>query len=291
MKILTKCNDSFKVLLCHISPKALSKYLYHRTFKKRLNLENPVGFNEKLMWLKLKVYNNNPVVWQCSDKYHVREFVKSCGISEDHLPKLINTYLTPEEIDYNKLPKKFALKCSHGCGFNIICQDKKKLNQKETNKKLRKWLKTKFGYKTAETHYMHIKPRIICEEFIENQKGEFPIDYKLYCFNGKPKLVLVCVDRKEHYQTAFYDMEWNRVHLRDNETKKEISKPASLDEMVEIAKKVTKDFPFVRVDFYEYKGKAILGEMTFTPAACLASYTDKAMKDLGDMLSLEGIKK
>lgn len=276
------------VSICtHVSPVLGSKVIYFLKFKKRLNLKNPTEFNEKLMWLKLNNYNNNELVWQCADKYTLRDYCTKKGIEEKYFPRLIGVYNSADEIDFEKLPNKFALKCTHGMGFNIICENKQQLDISNVKKQLNKWLNTKFGYESAETHYNHVKPRIICEEFIENEAGEFPVDYKIYCFNGMAKIILVCVDRKKHYQTAFYDLNWNRLHLREEETNKEVVRPKSLDKMLEIANVLSKDFPFVRVDFYEYKNNPVLGEMTFTPAACLGKYKEEASKELGMYINLK----
>ena len=277
----------FIVSFCtHISPKFGCQVIYFMKFKKFPNLKQPKEFNEKLMWLKLNNYNSNRIVWKCADKYTMREYCIEKGIDNENFPKLLNVYNNVSEINFDELPIKFALKCTHGMGFNIICEDKNKLNYDLALKKLDKWQKKKFGYESAETHYTHIKPKIICEEFIENAKNEFPIDYKFYCFNGEPKIVLVCTDRKEHYQTIFFDLEWNKFHLRKDESKKNVSKPKSFEQMVEFARILSKDFPFVRIDFYEYQGKAIIGEMTFTPAACLGEYTKDASLMLGEMINL-----
>ena len=285
---MVKLIGKILVSICtHLSPTLGCKVIYFIKFRKRLNLKNPIYFNEKLMWLKLNNYNNNKIVWSCADKYTVRKYYKEKGVSEDNLTKLLGVYNNANEIDFSVLPKKFALKCTHGMGFNIICEDKDKLDKNKTIKQLNKWLKKKFGYDSAETHYNKVTPRIICEEFIENEENEFPIDYKIYCFNGNPSIILVCTDRKEHYQTIFYDLNWNKLHLRNGESKKEIEKPKSLQEMISISKKLSKEFPFVRVDFFEYKGKAILGELTFTPAACLGKYTKEASLELGNMLDLK----
>lgn len=277
----------FIVSICtHISPTLGCRIIYFIKFKRILNLKNPVYFNEKLMWLKLNDYNHNNNVWTCSDKYTMRKYCLDKGIKEENLSKLIGVYGNIDEIDFNKLPKKFALKCTHGMGFNIICEDKEKIDIVKTKKKLDIWQKKKFGYESAETHYTHIEPKIICEEFIENEKNEYPIDYKIYCFNGKPKIVLVCTNRKTHYQTTFFDLNWNNLHLRESETNLILEKPKQFEEMIEISKNLSKEFKFVRVDFYEHNGKAILGELTFTPAACLGIYIKEESKKMGDMLDL-----
>ena len=273
-----------------IAPTTLSKVLFRISQHKKLNLKNPETFNEKLMWLKIYNYNHNKTAWQCADKYLVRKYAKKHGVPEDNLPKLLGVYQNVNEINFDKLPPKFALKCSHGCGFNIICQDKSKLDIQKTRKQLNKWLKTKFGYSSAETHYTHIKPVIMCEEFIDSQHDAWPYDYKLYCFNGEPKVVLVTSERETgHLKLNWYDLNWQELpygHAK-NRNQKTIAKPKHLATMIKIAKQVSKDFPFVRVDFYEYKNHAIMGEMTFTPAADVATYyNQKGQQELGNMLQL-----
>lgn len=270
-----------------IMPKTLSKILFKKTQNKSLDFKNPKTFNEKLMLLKLKDYNKNPDVWKCCDKYLVRDYVKEKGISEVNLPKILGVYNNANDIDFSTLPNKFVLKCTHGCGYNIICKNKATLDLDKTRKTLNKWLKVKFGYETAETHYIHEKPRIICEKFIEGLDS-LPYDYKVYCFNGIPKCILVCSERDKDLRLNFYDLKWNELPLgketlRNN---KIINKPSTLNEMLEISSKVSKKFPFVRVDFYEENNTPILGELTFTPAACIATYySDFGQEYLGSLFN------
>ena len=254
-------------------PVTYSKVLYRIRKKEKLNLKNPQKFNEKLMYLKLYHYFDNEIVWNCCDKYLVRKYALEKGVSEENLPRLIAKYDSVSEINYDILPQKFALKCSHGCGFNIICTDKGQLDIESTNKKLDKWLNTKFGYESAENHYTYVQPCIIAEEYIDSNEG-LPYDYKLYCFNGVPKLVLVCSNRNEKLKLNYFDLEWNELKYGKDSWRNsiKIEKPSKLNDMIEISKKLSKDFPFVRVDFYQYKNRALLGEMTFTPAECLAPY-------------------
>lgn len=283
-------------IINHISPLIGSKIIYKMKFKKKLNLKNPQKFNEKLMWLKLKKYNKNPIVWKCSDKYQMREYALNHGVEEKNLVKLIGVYDDVKDINWDELPQKFAIKCTHGCGFNIICNDKAKFDIPSAEKQLAKWLKTKFGYETAEIHYTKVKPKIICEEFIENDKGVLPTDYKFYCFNGEPKIVLVCTERNISTKADFFDLDWNVLELRDDNTstlnaKEVLKKPAHFDKMLEISRNVSKDFEFVRIDFYEYDNNAILGEMTFTPASCMAYYSKEGDKLLSDLLVIDEANK
>lgn len=283
-KILNYIGKKVVKICTIISPKLGSYVIYFMKTGKILNLKNPKEFNEKLMYLKLNNYNYNELVWKCSDKYLMRDYCYSCGIPKENMTEIIKIYDNAIEINFDELPNKFAIKCTNGQGFNIICEDKSKLNYKKAIKKLDKWSKTKFGYESAELHYTHIKPRIICEKFIETIENEYPIDYKFYCFNGIPKIILVCINRKKGYKTEFFDMEWRRQYFRENESETIIEKPKSFNEMVDIAKKISKEFPFVRIDLYEYNEKPVVGEMTFTPAACLGKYKKEASKRLGDMM-------
>lgn len=277
------------ILLSHVNIVWASKYFYKNRTGKKLDIKNPKMFNEKLMWLKLYNYNKNPKIWKLVDKYTVREYLLEKGISEKNLPKLLHKYNSVSDINFEKLPKKFALKCTHGCGFNIICDNKEELDYNKTKQKLNKWLNTKFGYRTAELHYMHQKPCIICEKYIEGDNEGFPWDYKIYCFNGQPKVILVCTDRKSGYKTHFYDERWNKLSLRDNQDKEQIKKPNSLEEMLKISKIISKEFPFVRIDFYEQNDIPIIGELTFTPSSCTALYNDYGNKYLGDLLDISSL--
>ena len=270
----------------NLSPTMASKMLYTLSTRKILNINNPTTFNEKLMWLKLNW--QNPLVVKCADKYEVRDYVKSCG-HENILTKLYGVYQSPDEIIWSDLPDKFAMKCTHGCGFNIICDNKDELNKTEAINKLEQWMKTRYVFEAIEIQYDKMTPRIICEEYIETEAGLLPNDYKIYCFNGEPKLTLVCTERTDNVKLDFMDLEWNQMDIGANgwESGKIPKKPESYNEMIKICRDLAKPFPFVRIDFYDYNGKPILGEMTFTPAGCAARYyNNKGLNLLGDMIEL-----
>ena len=275
--------------LTFVSPTLSSKVIYRIHTHKKLDLKNPKLFNEKLMYLKLHDYKNNPLVIECSDKLKVRDYVTKCGLGH-LLNKVYGVYDDARDIDFDSLPSKFALKCNHGCGFNIICTDKDKLDKEKTIKTLNKWKKTKFGYNTCEPHYFKIKPRIYAEEYIASNDGIMPNDYKIYCFNGEPKIVLVCSEREHDLKLTFFDLEWHELNYGTArfKTKKKIKKPQNLDKRIEYAKILSKPFKFVRVDFYDNFDKVLFGELTFTPARCSAEYyNDKGSIELGNMLSLK----
>ena len=292
--LLTFIYRRIKIFVGHISPKLNSYMNYYTTFGKKLDLKNPQEFNEKLMYVKLNNYVKNPIVWKCSDKYTVRIFAKEHGISDANLTKLYGVYKNVDEINFSELPNKFVLKCSHGCGFNYIVENKNKLDIKKCKKCLSKWLKEKFGFEGSEIQYTKIKPVIMCEEFIESQSGEFPYDYKIYCFNGVPKMVLVCSDRKNSTRLNWFDLNWNELPIGKPELRNEniIKKPKGLDKMISIAKILSNEFPYVRVDFYDYDNRVLLGEMTFTPAAnCAQYYSNEGNKILAEMLDVSKCQK
>jgi len=281
-----QANKWYYAALYATSPVLASKYLYRRTIGRKLNLRTPRNFNEKLQWLKL--YWRNPLVAQCTDKYEVREYAATCGC-EEILNQLYGVYKHAAEINWDDLPKAFALKCTHGCGYNIICDDKDKLDRDQTLARLNEWLKRRYDRVAAEIHYARIKPQIICEQYLETDAGVLPNDYKVYCFNGKPELVLVCTDRSSDLKLTWVDLNWRRIDFgTGNYYCAELPrKPDCLDAMIYYAKKLAHPFPFVRVDFYDYNGKPVLGEMTFTPMACMAqNYNDIGLRWLGDMLQL-----
>ncbi|MDD5447733.1 MAG: ATP-grasp fold amidoligase family protein [Actinomycetota bacterium] len=269
-----------------ISPVIASKYLYRSIMGRKLDLKNPQDFNEKLQWLKL--YWRDPLITKCTDKYEVRDYVKSCGC-EEILNELYGVYDEVSKIDWDNLPSKFALKCTHGCKSNIICDDKQKLDKEQVFNQLSKWMKIRYDRIAAEIHVKNIKPRVICERYIETSDGFLPNDYKIYCFNGKPKLVLVCTERATGYKRAFLDLNWEKLDIaKDGEATAQIpKKPECFEKMLKYSERLAQPFPFVRIDFYDFNGKPILGEMTFTPVGCIARcYTEEGLKWLGDMLEL-----
>lgn len=282
-------NRIFVANLSAVSPTLASKYLYKRVFKKKLNLDNPMTFNEKLLWLKLNVYDKNPLVSQCADKYRVREYVKACGYGH-LLNDLIDVWKSVDEIDWESLPEKFVLKCNHGAGYNIICDDKSKLDIESTKKKLRKWMKRDYWKESAEVHYKYIPKRIICEKYLESKTSFLPADYKIYCFNGIPKLILFIADRDCDKKGVFMSPEWEFISWVGSSYKKFEKipeKPESLEEMIRAAAKLSAPFPFVRVDFYHINNRPVFGELTFTPGACL--YTSQTTIDgvtMGELLDI-----
>ena len=259
----------FHYLLCGISPKLSVKFWYRIYLKKPLDLEHPKTLDEKIQWMKLYYYKDNPLVYQCADKFRVRDYVKNCGL-EHILNDLIATYHSANEINWDVLPQKFVLKWNFSNGGNIICSDKSKIDRKQAIKELNRFQKIKPHLKYAEPQY-EVEKVLLCEKFIETQNGEAPVDYKFYCFNGEAKYVLCCYGRSIDHRPAFYffDKDWQLQ--RFNKMGKEapegftMPKPVGMDDLFHYAEILSKPFPFVRADFYLENGKAYFGELTFTP--------------------------
>ena len=283
--------DLFFRILTLISPELNTKARYRHAFKKKLNLENPQTFAEKLLTLKLKRYNSDPLVKKCADKYKVREYIKDCGAEHILIP-LIKTYDTPDEIDFNALPDQFAIKWNYGCGYNIICPNKSKLDRKSTVKRLKKWSREHKYLDYSEMQYQGVDKKIIIEDYLKPSDGLLPADYKVYCFNGTPMTIFYINDRgTEEKNAAFFDLEWKFISHAGNASYKTMpsmpEKPACLNEMIEISRRLSAPFEFVRIDYYEIDGKLYFGEMTFTPATGLhASECKINGKTMGEILQL-----
>jgi len=272
-----------------ISPVLLARLRYLSKWHRLPDLAEPRLFDEKLLWLML--YWHHPLKTQCADKYLVRSYVKEHGL-EDVLPRLYGVFQDSSEIDLARLPERFILKCTHGCKCNVYCRDKKSFDATAATRSLDSWLEADFSKVFGEVHYSPIKPRIICEEFLEDGGGELPADYKVYCFHGKAHCTLVCSGRTMNGTANydFYDREWQRKlpYARSSlAVDRRIKKPAAYEEMIEAAEQLSQPFPFVRADFYSIKGRAVFGELTFTPCGCIdKDYTEIAERVLGSLIKL-----
>jgi|LSQX01.1.fsa_nt_gb hypothetical protein len=229
----------------------------------KLDLENPRSYNEKIQWMKL--YWHDPRLTVCMDKYAVREYVESKGLGYI-LNDIINVYESVDDIDFDSLPNKFVLKANHGSGWNIICTDKSNLDWKSSKWKLKRWMNDNFYYHGYEWGYLGIKPKITCEKFIETTDGKPLKDYKVFCFDGEPKMLFVASDRM-NYQTKFdfYTCDWEYIPVKNyypNSSQK-LPRPKELDEVLDISRKLSQGFPHVRIDVYIESGRIIFGEMTF----------------------------
>lgn len=269
-----------------LSPVLATKILHWVNTGSWINFNRPKNFNEKLQWLK---FNEDQLLRaRCSDKYEVYGYIRD-NYDPTILNNLISVHDDPNEIVWEHLPEKFVIKCTHGCGYNIIAKNKGELNKREVFRRLAAWMREDFSRRSLEYHYGLIKPRIIVEDYIEDGAGELPLDYKIYCFNGVPRLVLVCSERDESLRLDFFDLDWNKlaIGLEVNESTECIPKPKSFDDMVRHAAALAKPFVFVRIDFYDKDGIPIFGEFTFTPAGNMANYYNEyGLHWLGDLLDI-----
>lgn len=237
------------------------KFVFKGFLNKKLNLENPRSFSEKLQWLKL--HDRKPEYSNYADKYEVRKHIAET-IGEKYLIPLLGIYDCVDEIDWKSLPNKFVLKCTHGSTSNIICTDKEKLDIEASKIKLKKWMKKNWYWYGREWPYKYIKPRIICEKFISD-KDTTPDDYKVLCFDGKAKLIEVHMDRFENHKQDFYDEKWNKKLISQGNTISDIvyPKPIELEKMIELSEKLAADMIHVRIDWFIAYNKLYFGEITF----------------------------
>ena len=263
-KVMTFLKKSLRFL----PDKTYIKLYYRLRVGRPLNMKNPTTLNEKLQWLKFNY--RFPLQSIVSDKLLVRDYVAE-RIGAEYLIPLLGQWDNYDDVDFDKLPEKFVLKCNHDSGGLVVCTDKRKLDHKEAKSRVEKSLKSNFFYIGREYQYKNIKPRIICEQFISDN-GKVPMDYKIYCFNGKPDVILVCKDRfsanTHRASYLYFDQEWRFQPLNKGDeilTEVDVPKPKNLDRMIEIAKELSKDFLFARIDLYNIDGQIYFGEITLSP--------------------------
>ena len=239
------------------------KRKYKAILKKELNLENPVTYNEKIQWMKLN--DRKKMYTTLVDKYETRKYVKK-KIGEEYLIPLLGVWDNPDDIDFEKLPNRFVLKCNHNSGLGMcICKNKSSLNIKKARRKLKKGMKENYYLKSREWPYKNVKRKIIAEKYIGNEDN-VPDDYKFLVINGNIDNILVCKDREKGKPKFFYfDEHWNRLYCQKNEPIDiyGIEKPDKLNKMIEIVNELSKGFKTVRIDLYNLEGKIYFGEVTF----------------------------
>ena len=280
--MLNRLLKPVKIALTMVSPKLATKFIYFMVFRKRLNLKNPKTINEKVQFLKLYTYNNNQTVTNCIDKYRIREYLKQKELDRLNI-KLYGVYDNAEEINWDELPDSFALKCNHGSGYNIMVTDKPKLDIEKTKKQLNKWLKEDYYKLNAEIQYKYIKRKIVIEEYLDGVET-----YKFYCFNGVPKVMYITsseiIDGVYHKDSYFdyFDMDFNHLDYKlgiHPNCPGKLEKPNNFEEMKEISRQLSEDFPFVRVDLYLFKGNIYISELTFVPTGGFMTFQDSKILD------------
>lgn len=259
-------------------------YLF--TKRKHLDLDHPVTFNEKLQWLK--IYDRNPLYTKLVDKYLVKEWVKD-RIGEEYVIPTLARYDSPEQINLDELPKEFVLKCNHDSGSVIICKDKSLFDLDAAKEKLSNCLKTGPYQLYFEWAYRDVPRCIIAEQFMKDDDNDELMDYKFFCFNGKPQIMYMSRDHSREVTTDFFDMEFNRLPLRMQAPPSKVcpSKPEQFDKLKELAACLSQGIPHVRVDFYVINGRIYFGEMTFYHCGGMVDVKpDEWNVKMGEMIEL-----
>lgn len=278
--------------LCYLFMKQLPdkmyiKMMYQVKLGTKCNLKNPKTFDEKLNYLKL--HDRRDEYSKMADKFEVREYIAS-KIGKEYLIPLIGVWDNPYQIDFDALPDKFVLKCTHDSASVIICTDKKSFDTDDAIKKLDECLKVNYFYPSREWPYKNIKPRIIAEEYMVDESGTELKDYKIYCFDGKPHLIQVDFGRFVHHERNLYDTNWNYIDKQIEYPKNpdhQIDKPKSLEKMLELASKLSEGIPSIRIDFYDINGKIYFGEITFYQEAGFAKFEpEEYAYELGELIKI-----
>ena len=267
------------------------KLKYFVVFHKKLDLTNPKTFNEKINWLKL--YDRKDVYTKMVDKYEAKHYISKI-VGNDYIIPTLGVYDNFDDIDFDQLPNKFVLKCTHDCGGLVICKDKSSLNKEEARLKIEKSLKKNYYYDNREWPYKNVKPRIIAEKYMEDSQTEELRDYKFFCFNGEPMYMFIATDRNKHEtKFNFYDMEYNLLPIKQHYPNNfnNLPKPKTFDQMKNLAKKLSKGLPHIRVDFYEVDGKVYVGELTFSHFGGFVPFEPQSWDRIfGDLIDIEGVK-
>lgn len=264
------------------------KICYKCKIGKKLNLNNPQTYNEKLQWLKL--YDRKPEYTKMVDKYSVKEYVASI-IGEEYIIPTIGVWNKVEDIDFDKLPTQFVLKCTHDSGGLVICKDKSTLDIDEAKRTLNYFLNRNFYHLHREWPYKNIKPQIIAEEYIVDESGYELKDYKFFCFDGKVKAMFIATDRNAETETCFdfFDRDFNHLPVLNGHpnANKAIQKPLNYEKMIELAEKLSQNIPHTRIDFYNINGKIYFGEITFFHWSGFKKFEpEKYDKIFGDWITL-----
>lgn len=294
LKKLNRLKLRYLKKMTFLPQKVYLPYLYEYFTGKKLNLSDPKEFNQKIQWYK--IYYRPKILNQLVDKYAVREYVEKI-IGNQYLNEIYGVYDSYSEIDFEGLPNKFVMKAVHASSYNIICENKEKLDLKKVKRKIKKWLSTNQYYRAGqEWAYKDVKPRVIIEKYMEDDTRKSINDYKFYCFDGKVKFMEVHIDRAEKLKLENFDVNFNKLPFNkmpiENRINEPIYKPDNFEEMIELSEKLAKNFPFVRVDFYSIKGKSIFGEMTFYPSDGRKEYIpEEYNRIIGDYFILPEIPK
>lgn len=269
-KFLKAIRDPYwalSVILRRVSPmikddEKFIRWEYFLGMHKKLNLDNPRTFNEKLQWLKL--HDKHEEYTSLVDKHEVKKIVANI-LGDQYIIPTIGVWDNVEDIDFDKLPSSFVLKTTHDSGGVVVCSDKSKLDIVKAKSKLKKSLRHNFYWEHREYPYKDVKPRIIAEKYMVDESGSELKDYKFFCFDGEPKMLYIATDRPYDTRFDFFDIEFNHLPFKQGHplASKKIVKPEGFEDMVKIAARLSQGFRHVRIDLYNINGKIYFGEYTF----------------------------
>lgn len=262
-----------------IPDKIFLKFQYRKIFGKNLDLKNPRTFNEKLQWLKL--YDRRPEYTTMVDKYKVKEYVADI-IGDKYIIPTLGVWNSFNEINFDELPCQFVLKCTHDSGGIVICKDKNEFDKIAAKRIIEKSLSQNWYWVGREWPYKNVQPRIIAEQYLTDESNEQLKDYKIFNFDGEPKLIEVDYDRFIEHKRNLYSTSWNYIDATiqfPTDPEHEIRKPSRLEEMLELAKKLSAGIPHLRTDFYIVKDSVYFGELTFSHGSGFEQFLPKAFED------------
>lgn len=271
-----------------IPSKIYLKIVYRIKIHKRLNLKNPQTFNEKIQWLKL--YDRKDTYTKMVDKYDVKKYVSKI-IGEEYIIPTLGIYDNYNDIKFDKLPNSFVIKCTHDSGGVAICKDKNTFDFINARKIIGKSLRNNYYYHGREWPYKNVQARIIIEKYMEDSETKELRDYKFFCFNGIVRCFKIDYNRMTNHRANYYSREGELLNFGEcicpPEYDKKVDLPKNLNKMIGLAERLSKNFAFLRVDFYEVNNKIYFGELTFYPASGFGKFEPEEYdRILGDMLKL-----
>lgn len=270
-------------------------YVYLQFFlirKEIPRLRHPVTYSQKINWLKLHGHLESYATY--ADKYTVRSYVED-RVGAEYLVPLIGAWDRFEDIPFDALPTSFVLKATHGCEYNYICKDKATIDLSALKAQVNLWLQENYYKSEREPQYKLCVPKIICEEYLEDEGGELK-DYKITCTNGEPKIIQVDVDRFTNHKSYMLNIDWSPLSYASSATYPGIGlpgrRPENLQKMLSLARELAHGFPFVRVDLYSVRNKLYFGELTFTPSSGFATFSPASGDiELGKLIHIEDYSK
>ncbi len=274
-------------VLDYMSDESYLKFIFFCRMGKKLNLTNPQTFNEKLQWLKL--YDRKPIYTTMVDKYEAKKYVADI-IGEEYIIPTLGVWDRFDDIDFDMLPQQFVLKTTHDSGGVVICIDKENFDVGKAKKKINASLKRDYYLSGREWPYKNVKPRIIAEKYMEDESEYELKDYKVFNFNGKAKIIQVDFNRFVKHMKNLYSTQWDFINASINypsQPEHQIPKPEKLEEMLELAEKLSASISFLRTDFYSIGDKLYFGELTFFPGSGFMSFDPEELGlELGSYIQL-----